>query len=30
MKGCGLPVTAMPEWSFLTPLTNWRDGIKLD
>ena len=30
MKGCGLPVTSVPERDFLTPLTNWRDGIKLD
>ena len=29
MKGFGLTVTAMPEQSFLTPLTNWREGMRI-
>jgi hypothetical protein len=29
MKGFGLSVTTMPEWSFLTPLTNWREGMQI-
>jgi hypothetical protein len=29
MKGYGLPVTAVPERSFRTPLTNWREGIQM-